>query len=368
VLKKYFLLIVFTVAIISWLLIMPVGVENSYTQVKAFRAGTTDAVTTVDCSGTIEAAVMDDVTLGCAVKISDNLVKIGDKVKKGDKLLSIDKNVTMQLLAVSGTVSSSQTSSQVSSDDAAGALKQALSLGIIEKSTYNSLLGKITTSGNSSSSSSSSGSKSSLNETATAELLSSVEKCLYAPISGTVTGITDGAEGITPAGTTVAEIVDMNSVRIKAQVDENYIKEVKTGQRVIITGTGFNGKYSGEVKQIYPVAEDESTSSSTGNMVNVIVGIDKPDNTLLPGLSATVKIKVSEQKNAVKLPYDSVGQDDSGNEYVYVFKSGRAVKRYITTGDEDDDGIQVVKGISSGEIIIEDLTDSISDGISVRIK
>lgn len=374
--KKFLILFAVTVAAMSWLMVIPIGVEQSYTKVKTFKASTADVVNTVDCQGTLEAAVKEQITLGYQVKISKNYFNIGDNVKKGDKLFAIDRNVTLQALAYNGTANSddnstsSGSSSQISSDDASSALKQALSSGIIAQSTYNNLLGQINKSGSSSISvpATNSITTTSGTEADNEKALDSIETSLCAPISGVVTDIADGSTGITPAETSVATIVDMSSIQVKAQVNEDDIKSVKVGQQVHISGSGFTGTYSGVVKKIYPIAEDVTTLSGTSNMVNIIVSIDKPDANLLPGLTATLKIKVSEQQGIVTLPYDSIKQDDNGTEYVYVFKNGRAVRKNITTGIEDDNGDEILKGVNRGEIIIEDSSDTIKNGTNVRIK
>lgn len=373
ILKKYLILIAFSVAVISWLAIIPVGVQNSYTKVETLRAPATDVVTTVDCSGTLEAAVKENITLGCKVKISKNYFNIGDKVKKGDKLLAIDRNVTLQALNYSSTTStdnnSASSNSQITSGEAESVLKQALSSGIIGKSTYSSLLGQVNSSSSGGTATASTDNSLTSSDTGTdsEKVLDSVENSLCSPISGVVTEISDGASGIIPAATSVATIVDMSSIQIKAQIDEENVKDIKVGQQVQFSGSGFSGIYSGVVKKIYPIAENVTTLSGTSNMVNIIVSIDNPDAQLLPGLTATVKIKTSEQ-HAVTLPYDSIKQDDNGTEYVYTFKNGCAVRKNVTTGTEDDNGVEVLKGVSRGEIIIEDSSDAVTDGMSVRIK
>jgi RND family efflux transporter MFP subunit len=366
-LKKYFLLLAFSVAAVSLLLIIPIGIENSYIKVNTIKASATDVFTSVDCSGTIQAADTERVTLGCQVKISKDYFQIGDHVNKGDKLLDIDKNVAYQSLANSNSSSlnrNNSTSSQVSSAEAESALKQALSMGVIDQNTYGSIINQF----NSSSDSSKSLPSASTSETEDTKIMDSVEQSLYAPISGVLTNIEDGTSGFTPAGVTIAEISDLSSFRVKAQVEEKNIKDVKVGQQVLITGTGFNGTYSGVVKQIYPIVQNVSTTTGTDNMVYVIVNINNPSANLKPGLTADLKIKTSEQKGVITLPYDYIKQDDSETEYVYVFKNGHAVRKNVTTGIEDNDSVEIEKGIARGDIVIEDFSDILSDGTKVKIK
>ena len=76
------------------------------------------------------------------------------------------------------------------------------------------------------------------------------------------------------------------------------------------------------------------------------------DESLRLGLTATADIVVDEQENGLVVPYGCVLQDDDGQEYVYLYQNGQAVKRVIETGWELRDGFQVVSGLSAGEGLI----------------
>ena len=52
------------------------------------------------------------------------------------------------------------------------------------------------------------------------------------------------------------------------------------------------------------------------------------------------------------VPYEAVKADKNGKEFVYKYSAGKAVKTYITTGKEYNDGFEVLDGISSGDVII----------------
>lgn len=372
--RKFILLIAFTAAVVSWLLIIPIGVKHSYIKVDSVKASTADLITTVDCQGIIEAVNTSQVTVGVPVKISKSYYHIGDRVEKGAKLLEIDKETTLQnLVYTAGGIASSGTGStsgtNITSEDAENALEQALNSGLINESMYNSIINQVQNSGSSGISLPSGSGSSILSklDVDVDEMLDSVENSLYAPISGVITSITNSGQGIIPAGATLATIVDTSSLQVKAQVKEENLKNVKVGQEVHISGSGFDGVYSGVVKQIYPVATSVSNLTDEKNMVNVIISINKPDKNLIPGLTADVSIKVSEHRNAVTLPYDVIKQDDNGTEYVLIFDKGHAVKKNITTGIEDNNNVEILKGINKGEIVIKDPTDTITEGTNVRI-
>lgn len=365
-LKKYICLFAVTALLIVGSIFIPIGIKNSYKSVKAIKIMNTSVISTVNCSGTVEALVKREIALPYQVKINQNLFNIGDRVEKGSILFDIDDTVTKEANATNSvTFSKPETNAQMSSSDALNALQQALNSGIITNDTYNSLTDKIKN--NSESYETDTVSNSFINNEEKENVIKTIEECIKAPISGVITSIADGAGGIIPAGTVVATISDLNSLQIKAMVDENNIKNVKVGQTAIITGSGFTETYYGTVKQIYPVVEKVTTDNSTKNMVGIIVSINKKNCNLMPGASVDLAIKTSEKSNVVKVPYSALRQDDSGNEYVFIFKNGTAEKRIVKTGSEDDSGIEIINGIKSGEIVIDDSPDNLKNGDLVRI-
>ena len=72
-------------------------------------------------------------------------------------------------------------------------------------------------------------------------------------------------------------------------------------------------------------------------------------------------------KIASILPYEAVSQDEKG-EYVYVYESGRAYKRYIETGEELANGVEILSGLSETEEIIADPSVIRADGSIVIIE
>ena len=114
---------------------VPKAVALSYLSVGAFKVVGSDVTATVNCNGTLEANAKQDISFSCPLKISKSYVKIGDYVKKGERLFDIDKSDTLQALLNSGadtqtaTQSNSDFSNQISTsnEEAAAALQQALS-------------------------------------------------------------------------------------------------------------------------------------------------------------------------------------------------------------------------------------------------
>ena len=94
---------------------------------------------------------------------------------------------------------------------------------------------------------------------------------------------------------------------------------------------------------------------------------DQLDDSLRPGLSAKARIVIGSTPAALVVPYEDVMQDEEGNEYVFLYQEGKAVKRMVVTGDELTSGYQILEGLQNGDQVIrapEEL--ELTDGMRVR--
>lgn len=378
-LKKLILAVLCTAALCLALLLSPQLLPLFYTPVEAFRAVSTTTVSTVSASGTLRAASKEDVCFGCPVKIAKYDVAVGQKVRAGNRLFEVDQAVTLQALQNredgSSADSPSDTSSSSSAASAANAasseldgaqekLQQALSAGLISENTYDEFLQKIQSGGTASAVQAASSATADAEQTVAQETMEYIGSHLTAPCSGTVTSVNDTGSMIA-AGDTLVEISDLSTIEMDAQVPESQIKNIAIGQAAVVTGDGFSGSYTGEVTAIAPTTTDDSGSQNT---VLVTVQLDRGDAALKPGMDANVLIRTSANQAAVLVPYESVLQDSSGSEYVFVFQNGKAVRRTIAVGDESDDGVQVKSGVRQGDVVLENPPASLTNGSSVRIK
>ncbi|MDE3152937.1 MAG: efflux RND transporter periplasmic adaptor subunit, partial [Gemmatimonadota bacterium] len=121
---------------------------------------------------------------------------------------------------------------------------------------------------------------------------------VYSPIDGIVikrsvdVGQTVAASFSAPELYLIAG--DLTHMQIVASVDESDIGEIHDGQDVDFTVEAYpNRVYHGKVRQV------RLQSTTVDNVVNypVVVSVDNPDGTLLPGMTATVNFRVADAKN-----------------------------------------------------------------------
>jgi len=181
-----------------------------------------------------------------------------------------------------------------------------------------------------------------------------------APIDGYVTERTaDVGEYVSPQQK-VATIVRTNPLRMRIDIPEQAIPEVRVGQSVSVTTSAWPDKnFAGRIARIAP---NVTASSRT---LTVEAEIENSSGALKPGQFATVRILQERSEPAVLIPARSV-VTEAGVSRVYVLKNGHAEQRLVQTGQTEGDLIEVKSGVAADEQVATSNLEQLSDGIGVK--
>ena len=164
------------------------------------------------------------------------------------------------------------------------------------------------------------------------QLYDSILKNIYSLVEGVVESVNISSGEYIEQNGDVASMVSDGELFVKANIPENKIARVKVGQRVEISGSGFeNGKYFGYVKTISPSAKQAYIGSNKETVVEVLISIENYDSSIKSGYSAKVTIQTKDEVEKSIIPYQSVAQDDDGLEYVYIIDKGVTQRKNIQT-------------------------------------
>jgi RND family efflux transporter MFP subunit len=180
------------------------------------------------------------------------------------------------------------------------------------------------------------------------------------PIDGFVAERTaDLGEYVSPQQKVVT-IVRTNPLRIRIDIPEQAIPEVRVGQSVSVATSAWPDKnFSGRIARIAP------SVTSTSRTLTVEAEVDNADGALKPGQFATVRILQSRATPAILVPARAV-LTDSGVSRVYVIKEGHAEQRLVQLGQTDGDLVEVKSGVAADEQIATSNVELLSDGMAVR--
>lgn len=195
----------------------------------------------------------------------------------------------------------------------------------------------------------------------TDELIRNAE--IYAPIDGVVTvkkaflGETvapQGFGGAGSAGATFAVIVDLSSLEMEADINEQNVAKLTIGQPAEVALDAYPDRpYKARLRQIVPTADRQKGS------VKVKIEIFDKDSRVLPEMSCRVvflnpEAKVDEKaKPRVMVPAASL-VEVGGEKGVLLVANDKAVFRPLVLGQAAGTQVEVSSGVAGGEEIVAD--------------
>ena len=331
----------------------------------------------VDATGEIFATELIDVGAQVSGQIKKLYVKLGDQVKKGDMIASIDSstqqnsidNKEAQLAIYKAQLESAKVALNIAKTqfDRENALfaKNATSKQEFEsaKNTFSSNSAKIKEL--------EAQIKQTNIELSTAKINLGYTK-ITAPRDGTVVSVqveegqTVNANQTTP---TIVNIADLSHVKMKMQIAEGDITKIKVGTPVeysilseptkkfqttvssIDPGltTLSDGSYGSSSSSKSSYSSSSSSSSAVYYYAQSIV--DNKDGILRIGMTTQNELLIANVEGAIIVPSIGIKKDENGT-FVYVLKDGKPVKTAVKTGIKDNLDTQIISGINENDEII----------------
>jgi multidrug efflux pump subunit AcrA (membrane-fusion protein) len=172
------------------------------------------------------------------------------------------------------------------------------------------------------------------------------------PITGQVTSVNASAglevqPGKAPAPYAVA---DVSRKWMVGNVPESDSSLIQGGEPVEVTATAYPARvFEGRIVRIFP-AVDWNT-----HRVMIRSQIADPDNELRSGMLAECVIRVHEPTEATAVPANAVVREPDGTMTAWVTTDRRHFsQRVIKTGLRQDERVQVLEGLSRGELVVTD--------------
>ncbi len=175
-----------------------------------------------------------------------------------------------------------------------------------------------------------------------------------AKTSGIISSLDLEEGGVYQKGQTLFKISPEKSFQIQINAVEKDIPKIKIGQNVKIDCKAVSDILYGTIKSIGNSANQTTTATGKETTVKIIIDIDNQNEEIKSGYTATCSITVSEKENTLLVPYSSVGAEENGKNFVYILNDRKIEKRYVTYGAEYNNGLEIKKGLKSGDIIVQD--------------
>lgn len=163
------------------------------------------------------------------------------------------------------------------------------------------------------------------------------------------------------AGSTIAKIMDYQTMFMNVQLPEKYIGVIKPEQPVKLTNyTIPEDTLYGKVTQLSP-AINPDTRTFQG-----VITVNNPDLLLRPGMFVKADIIINRKDSVIVIPKSIILSRQRGKT-VFVVDRGLALERIIETGLENLSEAEVVRGLSKNERIVTSGFETLSNRSRVKI-
>jgi membrane fusion protein, multidrug efflux system len=184
---------------------------------------------------------------------------------------------------------------------------------------------------------------------------------IKSPISGIITRKHVEEGEYINVGSPIATIVDISRLKIKLNVSEANVYQLKIGDKAIIATDVYPGvTFEGTISFISPQGDD-----SHNYPVEIVIS-NNSKNPLKSGTFANVLIKLPETGEALYIPRESLLGSITDAE-VYVAENEKAILKNIVVGNGNDKFIKVISGLNEDEKIIVNGQINLSENKAIKI-
>jgi len=184
---------------------------------------------------------------------------------------------------------------------------------------------------------------------------------IVSPLTGVVASRAVDPGELVAAGSPAFVVIDVSSVTAEASVDEGIVQKIRPGEGVMVSAEAAGaGPLTGIVDTVSPAADPRTQGYA------VKIRIDRPGDSLRPGMLARVSFPVESRSDVLAVPNQAL-VTDSGVQYVYVVENGVVKKAAVQTGISDDAVTEITAGISEGAQVITEGQSFLNEGERVTI-
>ncbi|MDG1329933.1 MAG: efflux RND transporter periplasmic adaptor subunit [Flavobacteriaceae bacterium] len=201
------------------------------------------------------------------------------------------------------------------------------------------------------------------------QMKSELEKTsVRAPFSGFIDDIITEQGTVVGAGASkLLRIVNLNNMYIEVEVPEVYLSSIVPGKKVEVyfpvLGQTLNTKVDQASNYINP----------NNRTFKITIPIKNKEKLIKPNLTAKIKINDYTNEQAILIPQSIISENSLGEQYIFIAnntnKDNEAIvkKMIVKTGKNQEGFVEILQGLTSNDIVINEGARNVKDGQSVRI-
>ena len=282
---------------------------------------------------TVEADIVNNITPQSASRINEILVEVGDHVKKGQRLATMDAiNLEkIRLQVANDSIEYERTKELYEIGAASQANFEAITLAYeVSKKSYANLL---------------------------------ENTILTSPISGVITARNYDEGDMYAMAQPLFVVQNITPVKMLINISESNYSKVKKGMEVELVADAFPGEtFKGKVNLVYPTIDPRSHTFP----VEIIV--DNKNEKLRPGMFTRVTINYGNNFRVVVPDNAVLKQVGADDKYVYVLNEDNTVTYTpVKLGVRMGNRYEIISGLNDGDVIVTSGQTRLKNNIEVEV-
>ncbi|RNC29037.1 MAG: Nickel and cobalt resistance protein CnrB [Candidatus Dichloromethanomonas elyunquensis] len=327
--------------------------QNSI-NITAAQVKTDNVISDTTYSGSTEASETRNVFSNISGKVAKVNVSVGDQVKAGDVLFTLD-DIDAQLQARQAQLNaepSAITPAQVAYDEAAKNYERTKSLfdaGAVSQIDLDAAKAKKDTT-----EAQLETAKRSAQITLDMANKKLSDTVIKAPISGIVSAKTVQEGDTVSTQVPAMTMINPSQVQVVIHVTEKNAGQVYSDMPAQIT-IGSNGEtFQGKVTMIAPAGDPKT------GLFDVKVIMDNAQNKVKPGMLANVTLQGAKEPSVLLVPKQAIVTEDQ-TSYVYIVSEEKLKKCPVQTGKVRNAYIEITSGLTKNDVVVVQGSDKISE-------
>ena len=283
-------------------------------------------------TATVQANVKNNISSKMALRIDNIFVEVGDKVKKGQKLATLEAiNLTQAKLQMQN-----DSLEFVRTDNLYKAGGVSQSVWDVRKMAY------------------------SISSDTYKNLLENT--VLVSPINGIVTARNYDKGDMYNMSAPLFVVEEITPVKLKINASEKLFTSVKKGMEVDVKLDVYGDEtFKGTVSLVYPTIDPATRTFP------VEVTIKNANEKVRPGMFARVTMAYGVANHVVVPDMAVVKLSGSGDRFVYVVENGNVVYKKVELGRRFDTEYEIISGLQSGDEVVVEGHNRLTNGAAVEV-
>lgn len=339
--------------------------EEKLVPVETTKISTRDLTHSLSTTGEIIAGADVNVMPKVAGRVQNVVVKVGDKVRKGQVLFQLEGNDAQNALA---QAEAGLALAQANLERAQQGLKDAqinfdrnkelYAAQAISTAQFEQAESGLVTAQTSLKVSEAQVKQAQASLNTTSDNYNNAT--VVSPINGVVAVINvDPGEMVSPQVSAVT-VVQMDTTKVKVNVSENVVDSIKTGTKVPVTINAINKTVTGTVLSVAPKADPATRAFA----VEVQLPNEKGD--IKPGMVARLNLSTGTSTGVLALPTDAVLERD-GQYTVFIVEDGKAQEISVKVGTTSGELTEITSGLKEGQTVIVTGNRLVGDGQKIKV-